>query len=91
MRYACISLMYIDSDVKQPNYLIIYSEEVTLTPPPTSARTTTNGPPVEAVVNAIKDALTNYSNENLPVKNMSLSITASLDFYLVGINGIDEV
>ncbi|KAL4230050.1 hypothetical protein ACF0H5_010437 [Mactra antiquata] len=68
-----------------------YAEANILTPPPTTPRTTTNGPPVEAVVNAIKDALVNYTSENVPTKNISLAITASLDFYLVGVNGIDEV
>jgi hypothetical protein len=68
----------------------IYLESKIVPAPPTTT-TTTGGPPVEAVVDAVKSLLTNYSNENLPTRDLSLAITASVDFYLVGINGLDEV
>ncbi|XP_045203951.2 uncharacterized protein LOC123556921 [Mercenaria mercenaria] len=67
-----------------------YSEDKAVTPP-SSTTTTTGGPPVEAVVEAVKSLLTNYSSENLPTKDLSTAITTSIDFYLVGINGLDEV
>jgi hypothetical protein len=53
--------------------------------------TTTFGPPVGAVVDAVKEMLTNYSNENLPTRDLSEAIRAYVDFYFVGINGMDEV
>jgi len=58
---------------------------------PATTTTTTNGPPAEAVINAMKTALDNYTSDNLPNRDLTDAINANFDFYLVGINGLDEV
>lgn len=61
-----------------------------VTPPPTTT-TTTNGPELAVVVDEINAMLTNYSDEDLPTKDLSQAINVKIDFYLVGVNDIDEV
>lgn len=69
---------------------VLSIEEKTVPVEPTTS-TTTFGPPVGAVVAAVKEMLTNYSNENLPARDLSEPIRAYVDFFFVGINGLDEV
>ena len=71
-------------------FLNPFLEEKAVPIDPTTS-TTTSGPPVGAVVGAVKEMLTNYSNENLPARDLSEAIQAYVDFYFVGINGLDEV
>ncbi|XP_060580773.1 uncharacterized protein LOC132737494 [Ruditapes philippinarum] len=86
-------LLHFHSDgyITQSGFLINYYAEEKAVPIAPTTSTTTFGPPVGAVVDAVKEMLTNYSNENLPTRDLSEAIRAYVDFYFVGINGMDEV
>ena len=58
---------------------------------PTTTTTTTFGPPVEAEILVMDEVLTNYSVENFPSRDLSSPIGTTVDMFLVGINGLDEV
>ncbi|XP_045206683.2 uncharacterized protein LOC123558906 [Mercenaria mercenaria] len=86
-------LLHFHSDfyLSQSGFLLnYYAEEIAVTTPLITS-TTTFGPPVEAVIDAVKEMLANYSTEDLPARDLSEPIEAYVDFFFVGINGLDEV
>ncbi|XP_045203950.2 uncharacterized protein LOC123556920 [Mercenaria mercenaria] len=86
-------LLHFHSDfyLTQSGFLLNYYAEEIAVPIPLITSTTTFGPPVGAVVDTVKEMLANYSNEDLPTRDLSEAIRAYVDFSLVGINGLDEV
>ena len=53
--------------------------------------TTTLGPHVSAQINLINEVLTNYSNENFPVRNLSYPVEATVELFLAGVSSFDVV
>ncbi|XP_052781152.1 uncharacterized protein LOC128217721 isoform X2 [Mya arenaria] len=87
-------LLYFHSD-NSFNYrgfiLQYYAELRSVEAVATTTPVPTFGPPVDAVIEAINGSLFGYVKDVMPSRDTSAAIEALINFYLVGVNGLDEV
>ncbi|XP_052792365.1 neuronal acetylcholine receptor subunit alpha-5-like [Mya arenaria] len=79
-----------DAVIEKDGFVMEYFLGTAGTAEPTTT-TTTSGPPVSAEIFLMNDLLTNYSNDVLPVRDLTIPLETKVDLELVGVNGLDEV
>ncbi|WAQ95164.1 ACH2-like protein [Mya arenaria] len=87
-------LLYFHSD-NSFNYrgftLQYYAELRSVEAVATTTPVPTLGPPVDAVIEAINGSMFGYVKDVMPSRDTSAAIEALINFYFVGVNGLDEV
>ncbi|WAQ99164.1 ACHA7-like protein [Mya arenaria] len=78
-----------DAVIEKDGFVMEYFLGTAGTAEPTTT-TTTSGPPVSAEIFLMNDLLTNYSNDVLPVRDLTIPLETKVDLELVGVNGLDE-